>query len=310
MPRRRSSKRSSSRRTTGTTSGSTLQREVNNLFKLGDKVDTALLLQLRQKYGDAEVASRVQDAFVRRHSMIVRGAKKFAAAVRARYQDSNIPYHQLLMKSRLQARKHGLSEAEFAEFQRMYEQELAGTSRANEVVLPLTTMIKVLGNISGNGKSEGFSISENDYRNLQEILRLYEASKPLHSQVVLQDLSYSDSTIDSVVYTGTWDKSRHNPGEHIHPVVAALFTRKVPYLSSHFLYSNLSGIVKNLYNREALRTRPDYELYYNLITDPNDVVCDNRTPVADLLQRCNLQNQLWNSVLHLRNGQHYNSSFR
>ena len=75
MPRRRSSKRSSSRRTTGTTSGSTLQREVNQLFKLGDKVDTALLLQLRQKYGDAEVASRVQDAFVRRHSMIVRGAK-------------------------------------------------------------------------------------------------------------------------------------------------------------------------------------------------------------------------------------------
>ena len=56
------------------------------------------------------------------------------------------------MKAQLHARKHGLSQAEFAEFQRMYEQELAGTSRANEVVLPLTTMIKVLGNLSGDGR--------------------------------------------------------------------------------------------------------------------------------------------------------------
>jgi hypothetical protein len=242
--------------------------------------------------------------------MVVRGAKKFAQAIRTRYASSNIPYHQLLMKAQLHARKHGLSQAEFAEFQRMYEQELAGTSRANEVVLPLTTMIKVLGNLSGDGRSTGVSISENDYRNLQEILKLHEASRPLHSQVVIQNLGYSDNQFTQVVANGEITRARHNPGEHVHPVVAALFGPKIPVVESHFLYSNLSGIVKNLYNREPLRTRPDYELYYNLITDPNDVVCDNRTPVGDLLQRCNLQNQLWNAVLHLRNGQHYNSSFR
>lgn len=303
MPRR-SSKRSSSR------AGSSVASEVQKLFRAGDQVDTALLLQLRNKYGDEELANRVREAFMQRHSMVVRGAKKFAQAIRTRYASSNIPYHQLLMKAQLHARKHGLSQAEFAEFQRMYEQELAGTSRANEVVLPLTTMIKVLGNLSGDGRSTGVSISENDYRNLQEILKLHEASRPLHSQVVIQNLSYSDSVFENVVSKGTISRARHNPGEHVHPVVAALFGPRIPVVESHFLYSNLSGIVKNLYNREPLRTRPDYELYYNLITDPNDVVCDNRTPVGDLLQRCNLQNQLWNAVLHLRNGQHYNSSFR
>lgn len=304
MPRR-SSRRSSSKR-----AGSSVAAEVQRLFKAGDQVDTALLVQLRNKYGDEEVADRVREAFVQRHSMVVRGAKKFAQAIRTKYAQSNIPYHQLLMKAQLHARKHGLSQAEFAEFQRMYEQELAGTSRANEVVLPLTTMIKVLGNLSGDGRSSGVSISENDYRNLQEILKLHEASRPLHSQVVIQNLGYSDNQFLTVVTQGKLSKARHNPGEHVHPVVAALFGPTIPVVQNHFLYSNLSGIIKNLYNREPLRTRPDYELYYNLITDPNDVVCDNRTPVGDLLQRCNLQNQLWNAVLHLRNGQHYNSSFR
>ena len=304
MPRR-SSKRSSSKR-----AGSSVAGEVQKLFRAGDQVDTALLMQLRNKYGDEEVADRVREAFIQRHSMVVRSAKKFAQAIRTKYASSNIPYHQLLMKAQLHGRKHGLSQAEFAEFQRMYEQELAGTSRANEVVLPLTTMIKVLGNLSGDGRSSGVSISENDYRNLQEILKLHEASRPLHSQVVVQNLGYTDNQFTTVVTEGKLSKARHNPGEHVHPVVAALFGPKIPVVQNHFLYSNLSGIIKNLYNREPLRTRPDYELYYNLITDPNDVVCDNRTPVGDLLQRCNLQNQLWNAVLHLRNGQHYNSSFR
>ena len=306
MPRRRSSRRSSSRR-----SGTSVAGEVQRLFRQGDQVDTTLLLSLRQKYGDEELADRVRDAFVERHSMVIRNAKKFAQAVRNKYVSSNIPYHQILMKAQLHARKHGLSQAEFAEFQRMYEQELAGTSRANEVVLPLNTMIKVLGNLSGtDGRSSGFSISENDYRNVQSILRLYEESRQLHSQVVIQNLGYDDNKFRQVVVNGTLSKARHNPGEHVHPVVAALFGPAIPVVQSHFIYSNLAGIVSNLYNRKPLRTRPDYELYYNLITDPNDIVCDSRSPVLDLLQRANLQNHLWNAVLHLRNGQHYNSSFR
>jgi hypothetical protein len=277
-------------------------------MKMGEKITTADLLELRNTYGDEKLAEQVRAVFTERHGEVVKGAKKFAEAIRQKYANSNIPYHQLLMKARLHARKLALSEAEFSEFQRIYEQELAGTGRANEVVLPLTNMMKVLGNISGSGSGSGVHVSEGDYRNLDQILRLYEESRPLHAQVVLQSLQYQDMAPEAL--NGTLDRARHNPGEHVHPVVAALFLPKVDILTSHFLYSNMAGIVKNLYNREPLRTRPDYELYYNLVTDPNDVVCDNRTPVADLLQRCNLQNQLWNAVLHLRNGQYFNSSFR
>jgi hypothetical protein len=277
-------------------------------MKMGEKVTTAELLELRNKYGDEALADRVREVFVERHGVVVKGAKKFAEAIRQKYAASNMPYHQLLAKARAHAHKLDLSEAEFAEFQRIYEQELAGTGRSNEVVLPLTNMMKVLGNISGSGTGSGVNVSDGDYRNLNEILRLYEDSRPLHAQVVLQSLQYEDMATEAI--NGQFDRSRHNPGEHVHPVIAALFLPKVDILTSHFLYSNMAGIVKNLYNREPLRTRPDYELYYNLVTDPNDVVCDSRTPVGDLLERCNLQNQLWNAVLHLRNGQYFNSSFR
>ena len=99
-----------------------------------------------------------------------------------------------------------------------------------------------------------------------------------------------------------------NAGQHVHPIVAALFFPKIDTLEHHFLFSNVAGIVDARKNRQKLRSRADYELFYSLVTDPNDIVCDNRSPVADLLSRANLQNQLWNSVLHLRNGQYYNKS--
>jgi hypothetical protein len=76
------------------------------------------------------------------------------------------------------------------------------------------------------------------------------------------------------------------------------------------LYSNIAGIVKARYNGEALTNKPDYELFYALTNDPNDVVCDSRSSIMDLLTRAQLQNQLWNNVLNLRNGQYYSAAFR
>jgi hypothetical protein len=297
-----------SRRTASVRSGNTVDMEVANLFKLQNKAQFSnSLMGLRQRYNDEDLVNKIQDVFIQRHSSIVKSAKKFAMAVREKYAQQNIPFHQLLMKARAHGKKHHLSEAEFAEFQRIYEQELAGTN-SSEVMMPMTSIMKVLGNIT-SGSEGHFGSDEVDFRNLQEILKLNEASRPLHAQVLLQAIQYTgpDNTfLGSVIF----EKALQNPGDHVHPVVAALFLPKIKTVDEHFLYSNMSGIVKSRYNRTPLTTRPDYELLYNLITDPNDVVCDTRSPVADLLHRCNLQNQLWNSVLHLRNGQYFNSSLR
>ena len=293
-------------------SGSTVDAEVANLFKLQNKSQLSnSLLHLRQRYRDEDLVAKIQEVFMEKHSQIVKSAKKFAMAVRNKYASQNVPFHQLLMKARAHAKKHHLSEAEFAEFQRIYEQELAG-SGSGEVVIPMTSIMKVLGNING-GSDSYFNVNEADYRNLQEILKLNEMSRPLHAQVLLQSIQFegiTDVKEFSMFQASKLEKNIHNPGDHVHPIIVALFLRKIKTIDHHFLYSNMSGIIKSRYNHQPLTTRPDYELFYNLVTDPNDVVCDTRTPVADLLHRCNLQNQLWNSVLHLRNGQIYNPSLR
>jgi len=121
-------------------------------------------------------------------------------------------------------------------------------------------------------------------------------------------MQYTDCDLEAI--TGGYDRNLHRPSEHIHPVVAALFLPKFDVVENFFLFSNIAGIVKARFNGEALESRPDYELFYALTTDPNDVVCDNKSTVLDLLNRAQLQTQLWNNVLHLRNGQYYNASFK
>jgi hypothetical protein len=301
-----------SRRTKTVRSGNAVDMEVSNLFNLKDKKQfTNSLLALRSKYPkDEDLVNQIQEVFIEKHTSIVKKAKQFAKAVRERYADKSIPFHQLLLKARAHAKKHRLSDAEFAEFQRIYEQELSGTTQNNEVVVPITNLMKVLGNVTnGMDSYVNGNMDEADYRNLQEILKSHEMNKSLHAQTLLQSMQYIDCAPQAIVGVRL-DKQRQNPGEHVHPVIAAMFLPSIPIFNNHFLYSNMAGIVKSRYNSEALTTRPDYELFYNLVTDPNDVVCDTRTPLADLLHRCNLQTQLWNSVLNLRNGQVFNTSFR
>ena len=291
--------------------GNPVDMEVANLFKLKDKTQFAnALLALRAKYPkDEDLVTKIQDVFIKRHNDIVKKAKQFADAVRKRYSNTSIPFHTLLVKSRAHAKKHNLSDAEFAEFQRTYEMELSGTNQRNEVLVPVTNLMKVLGNVtSGMDSYVNGNLDEKEFRDLQEIIKLHEMNKSLHAQTVLQSIGYTDCATyatDGIEIDDKW----MNPAEHVHPVVAAMFLPKIDILEEHFLYSNMSGIVKARYNSDPLVSRPDYELFYNLVTDPNDVVCNVNSPMSDLLHRSNLQTQLWNSVLNLRNGQPYNASF-
>jgi hypothetical protein len=71
------------------------------------------------------------------------------------------------------------------------------------------------------------------------------------------------------------------------------------------LLSNVAGVVKAKYQKESIATLPDYRLFYALVTDKNDVVCDSESPIKDLRNRVLLQNHLWNSVIALRAGKYF-----
>jgi hypothetical protein len=286
---------------------SSVNDEVQKLLRKNGKISSQDFLRLRSQYKDDELVNRIQAAYAEKQGNIVQKAKKFAALIREKYSQSQTPFHILLEKALKYKEKYGLNAEEFAEFQRIYETELVGL-KSTELVQPANNLMKVLGGVTLDYHGFQGKLNDNDFKYLQEIVKLHATSRPLHAQVLLQSMQYKDLGLEAL--TATYDRNLHRVGEHVHPVVAALFLPRFKIVDEFFLFSNIAGIVKCRYNGEPLMSRPDYEVFYALTTDPNDVVCDNRSPVLDLLNRAQLQTQLWNSVLHLRNGQIYNASFK
>lgn len=285
-----------------------IEQEVQNLFHKNKTLSRDTFTKLLQKYGDSGVVDKIFEAYNEKHHYIVKKAKKFVHLIREKYANSNYPYHILLEKARLYKVKHGLTEDEFSEFQRIYEQELIG-ARSPEIMIPRNNMTKALGAINNDFQEADNKFNDTDFKYLQEILKLHAMSKPLHSQVIIQSMQYNP--FDNEAMEGVYDsKHGHKRTDAIHPVIVGMFIPKIQKLEDHFLYSNIAGIVKARYNNERLNNRPDYELFYALTNDHNDVVCDSQSSMQDLLNRALVQNQLWASVVNLRNGQYYTPGFR
>jgi hypothetical protein len=284
-----------------------VKKEIQKLLNKHGKINEVEYSKLISKYGDEKMLQTLVNSSIDNYANIRKKAKKFATMIKDKYNNSETPYHILLEKAFKYKAKFDLSDAEFAEFQRIYESELTD-SKSREIMIPKTNMMKVLGNVSLDYNGFQGKLADSDAKYLQEILKLHATSRPLQAQVLLQSLQYTDCDLHAM--NGKYNPDLHRAGEHVHPIIAALFLPKVDTIEKFFLYSNIAGIVKSRYNGEMLQSRPDFEVFHALTTDPNDIVCDNTSPFLDLLNRSQLQTQIWNSVLHLRNGQYYNTSFR
>ena len=284
---------------------SLVENEVKKLFRdNSQQISQSAMFRLREKYGDEELLDQIQEEFTERSRGIRKRAKKFARMIQERYERSNYPLHILLKKALKYKVKYNLADVEFEEFRRIYEQTLTGTEQTNHVsvTVPFTNLSRALGqgNVDAN---DGMKFDDRDYSVIQEIMDIDRDHKATHSQVVLQSITYKDSAYEAM--TGSFYPEKQNPLCHIHPVVAALFLPKIDLFENHMLRANIAYIVKTRYTKKPILTSTDYELFYNLISDPTDVVCSNESAVKDLAARAKLQCHLWNSVLSLRNGRYY-----
>lgn len=285
-----------------------IEHEVQNLFHKDKKLSRDTFNKLLQKYGDSNIVDKIFEAYNEKYQYILKKAKKFAFLIREKYGNANYPFHILLEKARLYKVKHGLTEDEFSEFHRIFEQELIGV-KSTDIMIPRNNMTKALGSVSFDFQAVQSKLNDTDYKFLQEILKLYAVSKPLHAQVMIQSMQYNEFSLEAL--SGKFDpKFGHKRTDAIHPVIVAMFIPKIDKLEEHFLYSNIAGIVQARYNNEPLNNKPDYELFYALTNDHSDIVCDSQSPMHDLLNRALVQNQLWASVINLRLGQYYTSGFR
>lgn len=285
-----------------------IDEEVQKLLKKTSiKITDYDFNKLRDKYGNEELVEKIQNAYLEKFSEITKRAKKFAQLIREKYSNSQYPFHILLEKAIKYKEKHSLTDEEFSEFQRIYENELVGL-KSSEIMQPSTNIGKMLGNISLNTGSNNGRRSDSDYKFEQEIYKLHAATKQLHAQVVLQSMMYEDCKIEAI--TGKFNKDINNSANHIHPVLAALFFPKIDSLDSHFLRSNIANIVHARLNNTPFTTMDDYKLFDALVKDPNDIVCNSKSTMEDLYTRCLLQQSIWSSVLNLRNGQYYKDTFK
>ena len=146
----------------------TVDDEVRRLFKKNKgTVDANEFIKLRSKYDNQDLVDQIQSLYLEKHQKIVKRAKKFATLIREKYSNSNYPFHVLLEKAYKFKQKHGLSDEEFSEFKRIYEQELVGIS-SPDVIKPTTNMMKVLGTMSSGFEGPEFKVSDADYKHLQD----------------------------------------------------------------------------------------------------------------------------------------------
>jgi hypothetical protein len=268
--------------------------------------DTQAMRMFRDKYGDSKLAEKAFDAYKERKTMITKKANKFKALIFSRYGNLALP--ALLEKARKYKKKYDFSDDEFHAFVNLAltDKSFAAMNMYNQ---PTTPMSKTLGYSSecSYGKMQ---VQTNELDVLQDILRIQMEMAVLHEQVKIQSLTYVDCAPQAI--TGVYDRNKHNSFSFIHPVIAALFFPRIKYLDEHMLLASIANIVYSRYNGIPIRTQPEYELYWDLITDPNEIVCisPKDTSLIDLRNRVKLQVELWKLVRELREGRYYSDEFR
>jgi hypothetical protein len=287
-------------------------KEVQQLLKNGTvDLNPEIINRLRAKYSDDSVVDSVMEYFTDRRSKIVKVASIFMEAFERKYKND---FHTMslskFMKRCLKYKKrYELSDEEFDEIRRIFEMRLFN-SNANlgttNVVYPNTTLSRAFGYAVVESTEPIKPSNTDDYSYLQEIIRTYQVYKGIHSYVVIQTMLYQDLADEAM--NGTFDRSKHDVNRYVHPLLAAFFLPKIESVEERMLYANIAGIINTRYNRERIVTKPDYELFYSMVVDPADTVCDNSSPMRDIKSRAEVQVQLWNNVYNLRNGKYYDAT--
>lgn len=266
------------------------------------KIPASKINDLRKKYNSDDMVDRIQEAFYEMLNEIKSKAKKFVKLVNKKFGDKGLPLHIVLKESKKYKTKYNLSDVEFHEFKTQYEKLYYARYSTNEYhdLVPNTSMAQLFGSVDS---LEGLVIKDADFRVVEDIIKLYTATKHTHSDVVLQSMQYQD--YDSRVMLANYHRHTDNLQCAINPVLVAMFTPKIDYIEKHFLYTNIAYIVKCAYEKVPMRSFHDVDLKHNMILDSNDIVCSADSPLKDLRLRATVQNNMWNCVRAMRNGKFF-----
>ena len=272
--------------------------EVMKLLKQDRHDGRDVLNYLRSKNLDENTINDIYVDYTKKYFQILKKAQKFKEHILNRY-GFTMPVYDIIKKARKWKKKLGLTDSEFDVFVKMVitERKYVGLPS-----IPNTKMAKTLGFGQYLTSIGGLNISDKEMPILKQILDLWGQTGSLHKQLILQHLTYNSCAPESLV--GKKCKN-DNIYSYIHPVLAALFIPKFSLLDEHMLIANIGEIVKCKRDKRPIHTKPDAELYWDIITDPNDHACNIDSAIKDLLGRYILQTKIWDCVFNLRQGRYY-----
>lgn len=261
-----------------------------------------ILQKLRKLYSNDKIVQEKFLEYSETLDRVRRKAQKFVTRMIEKYGANGFGQRDMMRKALKFAEKYKMSSAEMELFQYLLSTEKNFISQ-NFAQFPNTEMGRTLGTVHLNTVAK-LNYSSEDEPYLNNIVKLTESTKQLYDYIKFQTLTYSDCSMQ--VITGSFDRNKHNPLSHVHPVIVALFFPKVKYLDDVMLLASIGNIVKMRSDGSMVKTLQDYELMWSLITDPNDLACKNSSSaMKDLDLRFKVQIKLWETVLSLRQGRFY-----
>jgi hypothetical protein len=286
--------------------GDVVDKEVRHLVKkYADKPKATynILEELKNKYKDDEVVDAVMRALNVKMNKIKKIAEKIKDRLVAKYP--NMSVKEYIDKVGDYKKKYGFDDSEMQAIINLLFLSKNTFSNPDAYDVNYNEMSKALGFVPASYNMSGkLNVKKEETSQLDAILSISNLTRELHDQVTLQSLIYADC--DQMALQSTFDKTKINVFSYVHPVVAALFIPKFELLDQHMIMASIAKIVASKYNGVELQTQPEYELYWDIATDPSETSCVSKTkPFTDLLNRCNVQTKLWEAVLNLRQGKYY-----
>lgn len=289
-----------------------IRAEVENIMKKG-KGSPADFNDLYKKYKKENMESII-DEVIRKQTKQAQRKKKeariLAHKVFKKFHRGNKPYHEILESMMKYKSDNKWSDAEFDEFRKALSYLLTGQKTMeidnNQNNPALRSKINRSLGTSNPPTDSGLNIKDSEHQILAEIIKIFEDTKSLHRSVFMQSLLYEDCSI--IALSGEYKRDKHVASNYIHPLIACMFLPKFDIFEIHMLYANFGSILDARQKKRPIVNEPDALLYYDITTDPNDVVCDVNSPIADIKNRFQVQIELWETVRKLRNGNYYDVS--
>lgn len=256
---------------------------------------------------DEKVIDAIIRTKYRNYKNVKERARKLANSIKKKMVEGNYTLHEMLEKMLQYKIKHKINDLEYEEFRKELSNILNDNySQEIEYNQNITAHRSRINRALGNTRyvqEDKMVVKDDEQHPLNDILSALTKNLQLHREVYMSSLMHKDCGIVSM--TGQYNRDRHIPTNHIHPLIACLYLPKFDLLETHTLHSNIGSIIKHRYEGKPIRSEADLLLFSDIVTDPNDVVCDVNSPIADIRNRYRVQICLWNLVLRLRKGAYY-----